>query len=192
MLGRRGRAPRRSRRRDRTAASGRRRSRGCLRGVSLFDRELAADVVGRRLPSVVRDRARAEHLEVLRRARRRRARVGEASARKLAPSNGCCVDAVDASAGASMPHTSSIVGMRSTAWQNWLADLAARRVDAVRPVHDQRRARCRRATCSASTAATACCRPTPSPRRSGCSARKPPQLVDTREVARRRSRAAAR
>ena len=59
-----------------------------------LDRELPADVIGRRLPSLVVDRAAPEHLEVLRRAGRGCRRVGERGEQRL-PVDRLLVDAVD-------------------------------------------------------------------------------------------------
>ena len=78
-----------------------------------LDCELPADVVGRRLPAVVVDRAAPEHLEVLGRA----GAGADASANVASndfPSIGCWSTPSTVGAG-SMPAASRIVGMRSTA-----------------------------------------------------------------------------
>ena len=108
---------------------------------------------------------RAEHLEVLRVRGARRAPRRRTWRGCYAPSTGCCATPSTAS-GASTPAASSTVGMRSIACTNW-SRTSPRGGDAVAASGRRAACACRRATCSASTAAAACCRPTPSPTSSG-------------------------
>ena len=86
-------------------------------GQLLLVEDAGADVVGRRLPAVVVDRPRPEHLEVLRGVSS--ARRGSSSAvRRLTPSMGCWATP-STSPGTSRPTASRMVGMRSMAWANW-------------------------------------------------------------------------
>ena len=99
-------------------------------GQLLLVEDAGADVVGRRLPALVVDGARAQHLEVLGRggARARRGRRGRragwrrrrAAGRRRRPASGT-----------SRPTAARTVGIRSTAWANWGRTVAGLR-DAAR------------------------------------------------------------
>ena len=87
-------------------------------GVEAVVVHVAERVERHRLPAVVVDRARAEHLEVLRRRaararRRRRARRGSSCRRSATAST------PSIASGASMPTSSSTVGRTSIACANW-------------------------------------------------------------------------
>ena len=105
--------------------------------VLALDRELPADVVGRRLPPVVVDRAAAEHLEVLRRAGRGR-RWPRERGEQRSPSIGMLLDTVD---GGRRFDAGRVEDRRHEVDRvaELVAHLAARG-DARGPVHDQRRA----------------------------------------------------
>ena len=124
VLGRPGRGPRRSRRRGRNSAQWSA-AKSWLPGTcSRSTRELVADVVGRRLPPVVVDRARADDLEVLRRPRARRRRtVGRERGQQAGARRAAAGATPSTVAGGSSPAASSTVGSRSTAWQNCVAHL---------------------------------------------------------------------
>ena len=85
-------------------------------GKLLLIEDAGADVVRRRLPPVVVDRTRAEHLEVLRLVRFGRGRVSERTDR-LRPSTGCW-GMPSTMPGISRPTASMTVGARSMTWQN--------------------------------------------------------------------------
>src|SRR5262249_47510382 len=100
-----------------------------------LDRELRADVVGRRLPAVVVDRTAAEHLEVLRPTGSRRVALVEGVARRRAVDR-LLRHAVDGGGGLDADGVED--GRHQVDRVAELAsDLSARR-HALRPVRDQR------------------------------------------------------
>ncbi len=87
-------------------------------GQLLFVEDTRADVVGRRLPPLVVDRARADHLEVLRRVLTR-PRPGPRARRGGWPRRAVAGPPRRPWPARSMPAAAMIVGMRSMTWANW-------------------------------------------------------------------------